>query len=343
MPDEITTPEQKPNRPYNWGRIGIFFSTLGIVIIICALGYGYFQLARVNITLAQMISEIDTRAESERNEIQALQKTMGDLQQTVQKNQQSFAEQEKLMTELRSAQRGDFDKWHAAEAQYLVKLASDNIQFTHDTAAAAMLLQRADQVLQNMTDPNLVAIRKSIATDIASLQVLPEQDVTQLFMRLSVLNDQVDKLPLHFNPLKTETKEIEPVDAAGLSWWRAGLKRSWSALRQIVIVRNTESDTLPLVFPEERIFLYQNLHAQFESAMWGVLHRNSQVYQASLARLVAWIQQYFDPNATETKTMLDNLQALQKINIETPAVNLSNTLQLFANYFAQTSAGQVTQ
>lgn len=346
--DEISTPDINPKKPYHWAKIGIFFSTLGIVIIICALGYGYFQLARVNIKLAQMIGEVQTQSENEKNDINNLQQSITDLKQTIQKNEASAAEQEKLMTELRSTQKGDFDKYHAAEAQYLVKLASDHIQYTHDTATAAMLLQRANQVLQNVTDPKLSDVRQSLAKDIASLQVLPEQDVTQLYMRLSILNDQIDKLPLHFNPIKSEAAaQTQPTPATGTeaetTWWRQGLDRSWQALRQIVVVRNMESNSMPLVFPEERVFLYQNLHAQLESAMWAVLHRNPQVYQASLTRVSAWIEQYFDPNAQETKTVLETLQALQKINIETPAVNLSNTLQLFANYFAQNGAGTVTQ
>ena len=60
-------------------------------------------------------------------------------------------------------------------------------------------------------------------------------------------------------------------------------------VKQIVVVRYNASTTLPLVLPEEKSFLYQNLHAEMESAMWAVLHRNPSVYQTSLTRLTSWI------------------------------------------------------
>lgn len=343
MSDEIITPEEKSPRRFNWAKIGIFFSTLGIVIIILALGYGYFGLARVNIRLSEMISDLQTQSTNNKNEIMTMQKTLGDLQQSAQKSQELVAQQEQLMTQLRSAQKGDFEKWHAAEAQYLVKLANDNLQFTHDTVAALMLLQRADQVLQDIQDPNLLEIRKSIAADIANLQTLPTSDITQLYLRLTTINAQLEHLPLHFSPLKAEPKETAPEASTGLSWWRSGLNRSWEALRQIVVVRNTGPNATPLVFPEEKVFLYQNLHAQMESAIWGLLHRNVQIYQTSLSRVSTWIQQYFDQNEQSTKDVLQSLEELQKIDIQAPAANLSNTLQLFTNYFAQSGAVQPTQ
>jgi uroporphyrin-3 C-methyltransferase len=103
-------------------------------------------------------------------------------------------------------------------------------------------------------------------------------------------------------------------------------------------VRDTAKNALPLILPEEKAFLYQNLHAQMESAMWAVLQHNNDVYQASLARSLAWIQLYFDQEAAPTKNMLQNIAELQKTNIELKATNLSATLQLFDNYFAQTKA-----
>ena len=321
------------------GKAGIFIVILAIVIIVCVFGYGYFQLAKVNVSLAQMVSDLRNQTAKNQNELSFLQNTVTDLQQAAQKSQELSAKQEQMIADWQAAQKGNLDKWYVAEAQYLVKLANDHLQFTHNISMAKTLLARADTILQNLQDPSLLELRKSLAADLANLQAAATVDVTALYLQLTALNQQMDQLPLPINPLKADTTtQAAAVNTQGLSWWKAGLNYTVDALRKIVIVRYNTSNTLPLVMPEEKAFLYQNLHAQMEDAMWGVLHHNVSVYQASLARAIMWIQEYFDQDAQATKFMFQNLQELIKINVAPPAINLSTTLQLFDNYFAKVNA-----
>lgn len=344
--DEIVTVETpSPKRRCGWGKAGILFTTLGMIIFVCAFGYGYFQLAKVNISLAHMVTDLQKQAQGTQDNVAGLQKSIEELQQSAQKSQALSERQESMIADWQASQKGDLNKWYVAEAQYLTRLASDHVQFSYNITMAITLLQRADQVLEKLNDTGLLEIRKAIATDIATLQALPQVDVTQLYVRLVALNNQLDQLPLPVNPLKAETQPVPaaPADQANLSWWKKGLNQTEEALRKIVIVRKSTANALPLVMPEEKIFFYQNLHAQMESAMWAVLHRNADVYQASLNRMITWIQQYFAQDAAQTKTVLDSLRALQAENIQPPtATNLSATLQLFDTYAAQSTQPAAT-
>jgi uroporphyrin-3 C-methyltransferase len=131
-------------------------------------------------------------------------------------------------------------------------------------------------------------------------------------------------------------------------WWKTGLNSAWQGLSKFVVIRKNETGSMPLVMPEEKAFLYQNLHAQLEAAGWGLLHNNAEVYNASLARASAWVGEYFNQEAPETKTMLQGLADLQKLNIQAATstasvtTNLAATLQLFDKYFAASSASSVT-
>lgn len=341
--NEIIADEKEPvSSRANWGRAGFFFSTLAIVISVCTLGYSYFQLANVNISLAQNVSVLKKQSAASRDDIAALQKSVNDLQQAAQKSQELSAKQEQIISDWQAAQKGDLNKWYVAEAQYLVKLANDHVQFTHNILMAMTLLQRADQVLQNLNDPDLLEIRKSLAADIANLQVLPAVDITSLYLNLSTLDNQIDQLTLPVNPLKADTKKEMPVvEQPGTPWWKTGLDTSLNALRKIVIVRHISANSensMPLVLPEEKMFLYQNLHSQMESVLWGVLHRNNDVYQLSLTRAIDWIQKYFVQDAPVTTAVLKNLQVLKKISLQPPIANFSATLQLFDNYFVMGQA-----
>lgn len=337
MTVENQTLESETRKHSSWKSVGIFFSVLGVVVLAASLTYGYFAIVKINLKLAHAVAELDSRAAAQTSELSALKQTLNDLQTSAQKMQDTFAAQE---NEWRAAQKGDLDKWHAAEAQYLVKLANDYLQFTGNIDLAMQLLNRADQSLQTAQDPNLLEIRKSLASDISHLQTLPKVDVTQLYLRLSAIKTQLEQLSLPENPLNPPPDTtVAPVKDQ--SWWQAGWERSWQALRKIVIVRYNGSNSLPLLLPQEKAFLYQNLHAQLENALWAVLNRNDAVYQASLARANDWIHKYFVQNET-AQNLLKQIQELQTVSIKPPEANLSATLALFNNFAQQTAPDKAT-
>jgi len=342
MTEQNTAKASHPNvRRFNGAYVAIFISILAVVIIVGAFGYGYSQLTKMNIELTQWANDLQSRFTTSQSEIAVLQKSISELEQAAHKSQALSTQQEQVLSEWHAAQQGDLDKWHVAEAQYLVKLANDHLQFSHNNETALILLQQADKVLQNFQDAKILEIRKSIAVDIVNLQALPLIDITALYLRLIALNDQMDQLPLPTNPLKSEDKQNSATTIpSGLPWWKVGLEYAKQMLNKIVIVHYNGSNSLPLILPEEKNFLYQNLHAQMEDAIWGVLHQHAEIYQASLVRMAKWIQQYFVQDAKVTKTMLQQVDELRKVNVQPSVINLSNTLQFFDNYFSQAKAEQ---
>jgi uroporphyrin-3 C-methyltransferase len=341
---QSTPPEKNQQTPKAsrsiWMNVGIFFSTLGIIILICAFAYGYRELSKVNIDLARIISDLTNQNTRNQQDITTLKSSLNELQQISQKTQALSAQQEQFIAEWRSAQKGDLNKWKVAEAHYLVKLADDQLQFSNNTQLAMVVLQEAIKTLATVQDANVNEIQKSLATDLLKLKATPTVDVTAVYVRLHAVANQIDKLPLAFNPLKAQQASQKPASPTlGLPWWKAGLISSWEALRKIVIVRHYGANNLPLILPDEKIFLYQNLHSQIENAMWGLLHHNTLVYTTSLSRAKAWIKQYFAQEAQETKTLLQEMDALQKETVQFAAINLSTTLQLFDQYNAQVKNG----
>lgn len=335
MTDNNTT-ETKSEKKIPWRNIGIFFSSLAMIILIAAFLYGYNELSKMNVYLAGRVTDLQEKSTRTQTDISDLQKTLVPLQQTGKEVEEIKKQQEQFLSEWHLAQKGDLNKWQVAEAQYLVKLANDHLQFTYNYKMAILLLTRADQLLANLQDETLLELRQAIAKSIVNLQSLPEIDITGLFLRLTALNVQLDHLPLPINSFKNENSKEATSSASHTSWWKTTWDNSLQALNKIVIVRKTNANALPLALPEEKAFLYQNLHAQFENAKWAVLNRNQSVYQTSLARAVVWINQHFAQDASETKAMLQNLNELLKINIQPAESNLTGPLQLFEKYFANT-------
>lgn len=324
------------SRQSTQSKMGFIF--VAIVLVIFAVGFGFvaWQLYKVNTDLAVL----KLHSISDQDAISSLQQTDNDLRQATEKSMALSAQQEQIMADWKAAQKGDLNKWHVAEAQYLVKLANDHMQFSHNTSLGLTLLQRANQILQNIQDSSVMELRKSLVDRISQLQQLPQVDVTGLYLELVALNNQLDQVPLPASPLKAEPSPSSTVLAdQNQSWWQKGLDQTWQALGKIVIVRNNMKSALPIVMPDEKVFLYQNLHTQLESAMWAALHRNADVYKSSLVRAINWIKIYFDQDAPATQSMLQNLNKLQEVNIQASTINLSATLQLFDHYFSMGETG----
>lgn len=307
-----------------WRRVGLAIIITAMAVAVGAFGYGYYKISKTNMALANTLETVEQHAIEVQQSVDALHQTVSTLGEEVSKSQKS-----------------DGDKWRLVEAEYLVKMANTQLQFTHDIAMALSLLQRADETLKMAQDSRVLEIDKSIIANIAALQTAPQVDITSLYMRINALNEQLDHLSLPADSFKATTPQAEPVDIpVGTPWWKAGLLRSWQMLHKFVIVRNIETSGMPLVFPEEKTFLYQNLHAQLQTAMWAVLYRNSDVYQRSLTNASTWIQQYFVQDASETKTILQNLEELRKIDVKPTIANLDTTLQLFNAIIVQTAQPQ---
>lgn len=322
-------------------RVGwlTFAAVLGVFIVFAFIGvvsYSNYHLTNINIDLAQRVTVLQQAAEENKTKITNMESGLADLQHMGQKSQELSEKQEQIIADWQAAQKGDLNKWYVAEAQYLVKLANDHLQFTHNTILALTLLQRAETVLLNIPDSSLLDLRKSLAADLEKVKAIPAVDVSDIYLKLNAIDGQVEQLPFPVNPLSASAAERTPttlpVDAL---WWQKAWIQTKDALRQIVIVRNTAEKTLPLVLPEEKQFLYQNLHAQLQDAMWAVLHQRGAIYQASLMRAQTWIAQYFEQEAAATRNMLDTLRVLQQTNIQPESIDLATTLKLFEDYFAR--------
>jgi uroporphyrin-3 C-methyltransferase len=298
---------------------------------------GYFVFTKMKRQYYTMTAAVKTQLVENENQVAGMQQSITALQQEMQQTQTLITQQAQKMASLQIAQQGNVDQWRVAEAKYLVAMANHHLQLAHDVSTGIVLLQQADKALQNIQDANLLPLRKAIALDIARLQAVAPFDMTGMYLRLSALNSQLDALPLLSDSLKgaqSSANILTPVAQADhLPWWKVAFFQTIQGLSKIVIVRKIDAKAVPFALPEEKLFLYQNLHAQIENAQWGLLHRNAIIYQDSLARADAWIRQYFALNVPSTQAALHNIAELQKINIGPQAIDLANTSQLFDDYF----------
>jgi len=294
----------------NWG---ILFSTLGVIVLLVAFYVAFMQLHSLTNTLQQGLTQTNEQLQQANAEL----------------NKQAQG-----LTELRQLQMAHPGDWRIAEAQYLVKLAHEQLQFTQNTVLAQKLLEAANDAIGNLTGPTVDVLRKALAQDIARLQNLSVVNTEATYLRLIELDEKLNRLPLPTQPANSAVKPNEPKeDLSQLPWWKRGLYQTWQSLQKIVVVQHTKNPQIPFVTPEQREFIYLNLHAKLETAIWGLLHHQSTVYQNSLAQISQWVARYFVQDQALTQTVLTTLTEMQKINVQFPNVSVADSLQAFQLYF----------
>ncbi|MGU3846767.1 uroporphyrinogen-III C-methyltransferase, partial [Vibrio diabolicus] len=84
----------------------------------------------------------------------------------------------------------------------------------------------ADQRIAALNDPSLVQLRKAMANDITKLRTIPLIDRDGLVLRLTALQQQVDKLPLA-NALLPEAEAVENTEVSeDIANWQDNLMTS---------------------------------------------------------------------------------------------------------------------
>ena len=322
--------EQRKKRSRILKSIGILFSGMAIVVLIIVGGLASHKFFIVNTDLSKMILNLQSRVSESQASVQQIQQTVAGMQQATQQTAEELKTQTQAIAEMRQAAHSSKDDLQVAEAEFLVKTANNNLQFENNVALAIKLLQLADQSIAKVTDPRLYTVREALSADLVALQNAPQIDVNGVYLKLSALGDQVDKLPV-INQFVSPEKNSTEIDAK-MPWWKRGLQATGQALQKLVVVHKGTTP-LPFVAPDQQVFLYENLRSELEKAEWALLHRQQDIYQESLQRASDWIKKYVVQDAPMTQQVLTQLTQLQQLNVSPATIALTGSLQALQNYF----------
>ncbi|MEO5702410.1 MAG: uroporphyrinogen-III C-methyltransferase [Gammaproteobacteria bacterium] len=323
QPDEI-----KPACASKSARWATLFAILALLTALGLAGAGYFFLGQLHETekqLTQRLEQADLQLTALQSDTQRLSNALsGEVDKRITTLQTT---QQDLLNSVRALYAQVRQKTGVstalAEAEYLVRSANNHLLLDRDVGTAITALTAADERLRATGDPDVLNIRGLIAKEINALSVLSQTDTPGLALSLSSLIDSVDQLPL-------TAQSSSPTAAKGPAKgedWRSLPGNIWASLKSLVVVRYENKTTEPLIAPEQRYFLYQNLRLQLEAARLALLRRDAPTFRATLNTAHAWLKTYFDPNAAATRHMLDTLARLSATDISPPLPEISASLK----------------
>lgn len=215
------------------------------------------------------------------------------------------------------------------EITLLVKMANITLTTSGDVATTLEFLQAAKK---QISSAKYLAISYAISKDIATLQATPTVDVVNVIARLDAINQQILNLPIIPQMQPVTTILSNPPQTISAPIWQRFSTAVLNTLKELVIIRHNTVQPLPL--PEQMLTVRLNIQAKILQAEWAALHKNKQMYQACLAQASDWIQHYFALDVQLTKTVINTINDLQKVEVQPQLPTLNASMQAIqdANY-----------
>ncbi|MCK8065943.1 MULTISPECIES: uroporphyrinogen-III C-methyltransferase [Vibrio] len=308
------------------GKRGVKLGTVAIILsIIFGGGLAYKlhqQQADYQAQIAQLKSQLESTQASMKQELSRVQEETIEKATTVtHKAEVVLGQQQKSIESLQLAVADVKGRrpndWLLAEADYLVKLAGRKLFLEHDVESATQLMESADQRIAALNDPSLVKLRKAMANDITKLRTIPLIDRDGLVLRLTALQQQVDKLPLA-NALLPEAEAVENTEVSeDIANWQDNLMTSLKDFSEnFITFRTRDGNVIPLLSPEQHFYLKENIKAKLETAIKAVYQEQGEIYTTSLKTADKWALAFFNQDDNSVKEFNKTVNQLSQQNIQ---------------------------
>lgn len=317
----VKNPDGNRDPKVSGSKAPLWFLMLLTLALLAAGAALFYRTDALNQNVIASLTSFSHETQWTKHQISDLQGELTLLQQRLQQQEETMRRQAQVLQEWRGlSQVGPSSRGrdHGAilDAHYFVRLAGDQLLLNKDLPQALLLLNQAQTELNRVADPQALPLKKAVAQDLTTLKNLPAINATHVYLSLSSLQQQIEKLPLLVVPVQN-TEAAASASSPSSTFWERGLDRISSVLRRMVIVYHLPSaQTPPFITPDQRPYIYANLQATLGNAGWAVLHHDAEIYQANLQQATDWIRHYFSLNSPLTQTVLNELQTLRTVSVQ---------------------------
>ena len=250
---------------------------------------------------------------------------------------------ERSVSTLRGISTGARDAWLLAQAEYYLQIANSELELANNADVAQKALELADERLLSLGDPGLTDIRRTLSAELRALESMPRSDIAGAAVTLASLSRVIDGLPIRRQLLTKRPEggsEPETGEADGLSGTDRAMATLRNAFSEIVSVRRTDEEAVPLIAPEAIYFLRANLSLQLQAARLALLQGDETLFGQSLDDAEAWLREYYDMESTPVGSAIATIEEVRNGMRFEPAPNISESLRLLRQYIAFEAAGR---
>lgn len=212
--------------------------------------------------------------------------------------------------------------WLLSDADFLLNNALRKVVLDNDIDTARSLLIEADNVLSQVSDTRVLAVRDAIKTDLNQLASVNKVDQNNLMQRLAQLANSLDDMPL----LAPEDEEVATNNGEvsdSIDDWQKNIEKSAdSFLNHFIRISDKGAVTeKAFIAPNQEIYLRENIRLRLQIAILTITRQQNELYKQSLEAVSTWVRSYFDVQNDQVKAFLNEVDDLieQSIYIDAPS------------------------
>lgn len=255
----------------------------------------------------ERLTAVESQLEDLQGQAGQDQASLDAMQGSVRSLEQRLSSAESGLVSVAAASQNSSAALDIAEIDFLLRAATDRLQLFSDPVAADLALQAADVQIEALNDPMYLSVRQRIAASRQALARVPVIDRVHLTSQITDLQSKVSGLPFR-GEVSEQPVPVLPDDAG---WWQS-FKHTLSSL---VTVRRRVPEDESLLSLEDKDYLRQGLWLQFESARLALMRNDNGVYEGSLDRVNATVDQFFHSGSSEVEALLLGVAALKQVDI----------------------------
>lgn len=314
-------PEERKERR-NWVPLLLL---VGLVIAFVAIAwqwaYSRERLGELRQEMAQRLGDGDSTAREARAEARVAAEGIGDLQVRLARIEAQVSEsqgQQAALEALYQSLSRNREEQVLAEVEQSIVVAAQQLQLAGNVEAALTALQGADARLAQLDAGPLLALRKTIRSDMEQLKTAPRADISGMAVKIDLLIARVDDFELAFTGEAEATPLEMPPPGEGHQLLERAVqfgKELWAELKTLIRVERLDTPDPALLSPSQSVFLRENLRLRLLSARLGLLSRDAVSFKSDLQQSMRWLERYFDPRSEAVKSALEELSHLQGIEL----------------------------
>ena len=228
--------------------------------------------------------------------------------------------------ELKRYEERNPDDWKLAQAYFLVNSAFQTAVFQSDATSAIWCLKDADAMLINIEDPDVIKVRKAIASDLLKLANLPSVDKRGILFKIDSVCENLNTMTLNgldgkFSGDKTQSSTQLQNDPAN---WKDNL---WNSVKKfsskfIEIRRRDDQALNDFLSTSQAQTLKENIRALLLLSKQALIQSDPQAFRNNIEQAIKLIKNYYDPSADAFKANLNALESIKdlQINVDVPSV-----------------------
>jgi uroporphyrin-3 C-methyltransferase len=273
----------------------------------------------------QLLTELESKRQKLAHSVQVLQtieKTTQHLANSVEQQMVLLTQQQQQVQKLRPASTPK-GEWQVAELRFLLQIADQRLQLSHDKNGALQALKAAETRLLVLGSSEYLPVRKKLGEEIVLLETFLVPNLSAISQRITDLLEVINAMPVVSDIIKQQRITLLPDVSDDKNTFLSGII---AGINDAVVIQKFDESVQKTMGIDEKEKLKNLLKLRFETLRLMVLQGLDVDYHQQLKLIKDTLEKYY-PEVIKG-SLQQQLNELDKVKLSPAPPDISASLHL---------------